>query len=301
MARARNIKPAFFDNDTLALNNDPLGRLLFIGLWTLADYNGNLEWRAHRIKVKLLPYDDCDVEKLAINLDKSGFVRFYSDGEKILLNIPNFTLHQNPHKNERDKGPAVVEFSEERRQLIDLKGLTINPDKSGEKPEDSGSNPADSCFLNPDSPSLNPETGIPNGEDPPPADADEPRDPPGEDDKNSGEKEIPKLAIDHLNQICGTRYQKTAKNLGFINARVSEGASLDEVKMVIEFKHREWSDDPKMAQYLRPETLFGPSKFPGYLAAAKAKRVDRDPGHVQPGYKPDLSRAMDTSRGFFDD
>ena len=30
---ARNIKPAFFDNDELA-ENDPLGRLLFIGLWT---------------------------------------------------------------------------------------------------------------------------------------------------------------------------------------------------------------------------------------------------------------------------
>ena len=37
MARARNIKPAFFDNDELA-ENEPLGRLLFIGLWTLADY-----------------------------------------------------------------------------------------------------------------------------------------------------------------------------------------------------------------------------------------------------------------------
>lgn len=168
MARARNIKPAFFDNDTLALNNDPLGRLLFIGLWTLADYNGNLEWRSHRIKVKLLPYDECDVDQLAINLDKSGFVRFYSDGEKVLLNIPNFTLHQNPHKNERDKGPAVVEFSEEGRQLIDLKGLTIYRDKSGEKPEDSDSDPADSCFLNPDSPSLNPESGIPKEEGPPP-------------------------------------------------------------------------------------------------------------------------------------
>ena len=88
MARARNIKPSFFDNDDLAMQNDPLGRLLFIGLWTLADFNGNVEWRSQRIKVKLLPYDECDVEKLAINLDKSGFVRFYSDGEKIYLNIP---------------------------------------------------------------------------------------------------------------------------------------------------------------------------------------------------------------------
>lgn len=168
MARARNIKPSFFDNDTLALNNDPLGRLLFIGLWTLADCNGNLEWRAHRIKVKVLPYDECDVERLAINLDKSGFIRFYSDGENILVNITNFTLHQNPHKNERDKGGAVAEYSDEGRQLIDLEGLTINRDLSGSHPEANGSDPADSLLLNPDSPSLNPDSGILKDEGPPP-------------------------------------------------------------------------------------------------------------------------------------
>jgi len=169
MARARNIKPSFFDNDDLAMQNDPLGRLLFIGLWTLADYNGNVEWRSQRIKVKLLPYDNCDVEKLAINLDKSGFVRFYSDGEKIYLNIPNFTVHQNPHKIERDKGAVVPVSSEERRQLIDIPALTINRDKSRANPDQNGTDPADSLFLNPDSPSLIPDCGSPNSEAPPPA------------------------------------------------------------------------------------------------------------------------------------
>ena len=36
MARARNIKPGFFTNDVLA-DCDPLARLLFAGLWTVAD------------------------------------------------------------------------------------------------------------------------------------------------------------------------------------------------------------------------------------------------------------------------
>lgn len=168
MARARNIKPGFFTNDVLAEHNDPLGRLLFIGLWTLADCNGNLEWRSKRIKAQLLPYDDCDIKQLGINLDKSGFVRFYSDGDKILLHIPKFVEHQNPHKNERDKGPAVTPYSEELRQLIDLTTLTINPDLSGADPESDGTDPADSLLLNPDSPSLNPEGGIPNDDAPPP-------------------------------------------------------------------------------------------------------------------------------------
>lgn len=177
-----------------------------------------------------------------------------------------------------------------------------NPDSSAESTEDSSGDysPDGSADSKPGQ-AKSSQAKPSEGESPPPADADEPRDPADLDDEKPDEREIPKLAIDHLNHICGTRYQKTKKNLGFINARVGEGASLDEFKLVIEFKHREWSGDPSMAQYLRPETLFGPSKFPGYLAAAKAKRVDRDPGHGQQGYNPDLSRAMDTSRGFFDD
>ena len=85
MARARNIKPAFFDNDRLG-ETEPLARLMFIGMWTIADFNGNLVWREKRIKAKLLPYDDCDVVKLAINLEKSGVIRFYSNGDDVFCN-----------------------------------------------------------------------------------------------------------------------------------------------------------------------------------------------------------------------
>ncbi len=155
MARARNIKPAFFDNDELA-DNDPLGRLLFIGLWTLADYQGNLEWRSKRIQKQILAYDKCDIDKLAINLDKSGFIRFYSDGDNLFVNIANFTKHQNPHKNERSKGSEIPSYSEQGRQLVDLQGLTINRDLSGLGRNDSDSNRADSLLLIPDSPILNP-------------------------------------------------------------------------------------------------------------------------------------------------
>lgn len=157
MARARNIKPSFFDNDLLA-ECEPLGRLLFIGLWTLSDFNGNLEWRSKRVKKQLLAYDNCDINKLAINLDKNGFIRFYSDGESIYLNIVNFGKHQNPHKNERDKGSEIPVYSNELRQAIDLNGLTINHDLSGLKRNSSTSNPADSLIPYPDSLSLNPDT-----------------------------------------------------------------------------------------------------------------------------------------------
>ena len=41
MARARILKPGFFANELLADIN-PYGRLLFAGLWTLADREGTL-------------------------------------------------------------------------------------------------------------------------------------------------------------------------------------------------------------------------------------------------------------------
>jgi len=157
MARSRNIKPALFSNDELA-DNDPLGRLLFIGMWTIADCNGNLIWREKRIKAQILPYDNCDIKKLAINLDNSGFIRFYSDGDNLMVNIVNFSKHQNPHKNEREKGSDVPKFVDTNRESIDMATLTINRDKSGSKRNDSTSDRADSLNLIPDSPILIPDS-----------------------------------------------------------------------------------------------------------------------------------------------
>ena len=79
-----------------------------------------------------------------------------------------------------------------------------------------------------------------------------------------------KEAIDYLNLVCGSKFQAKGKSLGHANARIDEGHSLDDLKLVVDSKWSEWGKDSKMAQYLRPETLFGASKFPGYLVAAKA-------------------------------
>jgi len=63
MARARNIKPGFFMDDVLA-EIEPLGRILFAGLWCIADREGRLEDRPKRIKAEVLPYDECDMDNL---------------------------------------------------------------------------------------------------------------------------------------------------------------------------------------------------------------------------------------------
>ncbi len=93
MARIRTIKPEFFRHERLA-ELSALHRLLFIGLWTLADRFGRLEDRPKRIKVELLPYDSGDIHKMLTALAEAGFiVRYVVDGASYIA-IPSFTEHQ---------------------------------------------------------------------------------------------------------------------------------------------------------------------------------------------------------------
>ena len=71
--------------------------------------------------------------------------------------------------------------------------------------------------------------------------------------------------INYLNDMAGTKYRSSSKKTkDLIKARFNEGYSLEDFKVVIEKKVREWINDNKMRGYLRPETLFG-NKFEGYL------------------------------------
>ncbi|EAR6896766.1 conserved phage C-terminal domain-containing protein [Salmonella enterica] len=72
----------------------------------------------------------------------------------------------------------------------------------------------------------------------------------------------------HLNQISGSRYQKSKTSLENIRARLREGYSISDLKLVIDLKHEHWHGNDEMYRYMRPETLFGPKKFEGYLQDA---------------------------------
>ena len=80
-----------------------------------------------------------------------------------------------------------------------------------------------------------------------------------------------KQVIDSLNSMTGSRYRASTKShASHISARLNDGHSVDDLIAVIGFKCKEWLHDPKMAQYLRPETIFQAGKFNGYLASARA-------------------------------
>lgn len=97
--RMRTMKPGFFTNDELA-EVEPLGRILFAGLWCMADREGRLEYRPKRIKAEVLPYDDCNIIALLEDLERYDFIRTYKvKGERFII-IPKFLSHQCPNQRE---------------------------------------------------------------------------------------------------------------------------------------------------------------------------------------------------------
>lgn len=54
-------------------------------------------------------------------------------------------------------------------------------------------------------------------------------------------------------------------------------------KGVIDYLVLRWKDDPKMNSFLKPATLFGPEKFPEYLAEARSLiRQERNKKRIIP-------------------
>jgi hypothetical protein len=102
--RARNIKPGFFANEALA-ELPPLTRLLFIGLWTIADRDGRLEDRPKRIKMALFPADNFDVDEALNELAEADFVQRYEVDRQRYIQVTNFRKHQTPHVKE---GPSTI-------------------------------------------------------------------------------------------------------------------------------------------------------------------------------------------------
>lgn len=71
--------------------------------------------------------------------------------------------------------------------------------------------------------------------------------------------------LQFLNEKTGRAYRLVDTNLKLIEARLKSGATLRDCFQVIAKKTREWKNDAKMAEYLRPATLFNATKFEQYV------------------------------------
>ena len=96
-------------------------------------------------------------------------------------------------------------------------------------------------------------------------------------DKNVKNKEIYIDIISYLNEKASKNFKpNTSATMKHIKARLLEGYKIDDFKKVIDIKVAKWKTDPKMSEYLRPETLFG-NKFDGYLNEKIVTKEARSP------------------------
>lgn len=86
----------------------------------------------------------------------------------------------------------------------------------------------------------------------------------GKPDASPSLKEQAREILKFLNERTGKNFHPVDTNLDFIIARLRSGATVQDCKSVIAKKRREWIGDPKMAEYLRPATLFNKTKFEQY-------------------------------------
>lgn len=242
--RTRNIKPDFFSDDELA-DIEPLGRLLFAGLWCAADREGRLKDRPKKLKAVLLPYDECSCDTLLDALQQREFIQRYTVNGCQYIQIVNFDKHQHPHVKEIPS--------------------TIPP------PGEPGASPVQSLAF--------PETD--------PADLDPiSRSRSRSRSKNSimstcvdrgqSKERIQKAeaVMAFLNEQTGKHYRfrsprgKLTAGAKVILARIDDGFDDEVLTQVAALKTAEWRHTD-MEKYLRPETLYGATKFSSYVGAVE--------------------------------
>ncbi len=96
MARIRTIKPDFFESESLAQCSME-ARLVFIGLFTIADDEGRLKDLPRKLAGEVFPHDDISPEQMSVWLDElenAHCIARYTHENAHFLHIPHWNAHQ---------------------------------------------------------------------------------------------------------------------------------------------------------------------------------------------------------------
>ena len=74
-----------------------------------------------------------------------------------------------------------------------------------------------------------------------------------------------KAILQKLNELTGSNFREIKSNLTKISALFKQGFTQEQIIEVIILKVAEWKNNPVMAQYLRPSTLFRDTNFENYV------------------------------------
>ncbi len=233
MARIRTIKPEFPQSESMGrVSRD--ARLTFVLLWTLADDAGRLRGNSRMLASLLFPYDDDAkgrIDDWLLELEREHCVQRYTVEGDAYLQVTNWELHQ---RIDRPTPSKIPTFDERTRALAKPR-----EDSALDHGRDQGREGKDLLSGKPDDAAQS-------------------------DAVHGGTKAQCVELLEYLNTRAGKRFRPVEANIRLLAARLKE-ATADEIRAVIDAKAAEWRTDAKMAKYLRPETLFGATKFAGYL------------------------------------
>ena len=83
-------------------------------------------------------------------------------------------------------------------------------------------------------------------------------------------KALATRCLEYMNDQLGREKAEQFRSWAGMLERIMEGATEEDIKLVIDHRIFEWGKNAEMKKYLRPDTLFRPTKFPMYVTEAKA-------------------------------
>ena len=301
--RARNIKPGFWKNEDL-VEFDFGTRLLFVGLWMLADREGRLEDRPKRIKMELFPADNFDAKAAIDELEEAGLIERYEAKGKRLISVPNFAAHQSPHHSEKwsklpDKDGMYTVYTKDGNgkwhpcKVSELRGSReTHGESTVDTPLEDGRNRSDSPnpdSLNPDSP--NPDSTKASGDRDATAEQQEPSEPKHTDE----DREVAERMLHQVREIAPSTKASKRWPDHIRLMRERDGHSHDEIRDMLAWVAR---DNFWRTNILSPAKLR--EKWPQLEAKRNGAtlRVAK-PRHVEPDFSKVDYHAGITADGRF--
>ena len=113
MGRIRTIKPEFFQSQSVG-RLKPYARLLFIGIWTLADDAGRTRGALNMLSGMLFPYDRIStrrIEAWLVELEGEGMIARYQVSGTDYIQVSGWREHQRINRPSDSKIPAFTEGS----------------------------------------------------------------------------------------------------------------------------------------------------------------------------------------------
>ncbi len=233
MARIRTVKPEFWTSEQIA-ECSPTARLLFIGIWSFSDDRGIHPASVKRLKMEVFPSDsitDDELGAMVVELEAAGLLISYHAWGKDYWHVTGWAKHQKIDKpTYRHPEPGALE-----KRADPLPPVPANSTPPIREVGEKSASPRVRNGM--ESKGSTAMSGSPDAA----------------------------AILSHLNDRAGRSYKPVKANLGLIDARMREGATADECRAVIDAKVTEWAGNHAMQAYLRPETLFGATKFAGYV------------------------------------